>query len=172
MKILQDAITEMQWFLRSIHQGSCGDAVARILSPTAPEVWKLFKYLTIGVLSVVVFYAFLYLFRFFAANAFGVNLEENRFLWNSSAIFFAFVPTNFFTYFTNRKWVFVAGRHESKREFLLFTIAAAASFIVGEVGVYYAIIHTSVSDFYVSLVFIAMTTFFNYGFRKKIVFHE
>jgi putative flippase GtrA len=172
MKMLKEIATESAWLMQSLRQGRSGDAIARVLDPAAPAVWKLAKYLLIGVLSVVVFYAFYLLFRVCVEMGMGMNFQENRFLWNTLAIFFAFVPTNFFTYLTNRKWVFVTGKHETSREFFLFTVAAAASFLVGEIGVWWIVRSYSVNDFYLTLSFIAVTTLFNYAFRKNIVFHE
>ncbi len=172
MKILREILTESHWLVQCLRQGRSGDAVARVLDPTAPTVWKIAKYLLIGSLSVVVFYLFYGLFRVCVEVGMGIKFHENRLLWNTLAIFFAFVPTNFFTYLTNRKWVFVAGKHDTSREFFLFTTAAAASFLVGEIGVWWIMRSYAVNDFFVTLSFIAMTTLFNYGFRKNFVFHE
>jgi putative flippase GtrA len=172
MKILKEILTESTWLLQSLQQGCSRDAIARVLDPAAPSVWKMAKYLLIGSLSVVVFYAFYGLFRLCVEMVLGIKFHDDRFFWNTLANFFAFVPTNFFTYLTNRKWVFVAGRHETSREFFLFTIVAAASFLVSTVGVWWIVRSYAVNDFMLTLSFISLTTLFNYAFRKNIVFHE
>lgn len=172
MKMLKHCLTEANWFLRALRQGRGHEAMTRVLDPGAPEIWKLAKYLVIGVLSVVVFYAFYGLFRLCVEIGMGIPFQENRFLWNTAGIFFAFIPTNLFTYVTNRKWVFVTGKHETSREFTLFTIAAAASFVVGEIGIWWLVKSHAINDLVLTLSFIGVTTLFNYAFRKNIVFHE
>lgn len=172
MKMLKESLTEASWFFRALSQGRRGEAMTRVLDPAAPEVWKIAKYLVIGSLSVVVFYAFYGLFRLCIESGMDIQFKDNRFLWNTAGLLFAFIPTNFFTYFTNKKWVFVSGKHGTSREFTLFTIAAAASFVVGEIGVWWLVQSHAINDFVLTLSFIGVTTLFNYAFRKNIVFHE
>jgi putative flippase GtrA len=85
-------------------------------------------------------------------------------------IAFSFVPTNYFTYVTNKKWVFVSGKHDAKKEFMLFTLAAAMSFVVCQLGAYWLIQDGRLNDFLVSLSVIVISTFVNFVFRKCVVF--
>ncbi|BCU76926.1 GtrA family protein [Luteolibacter sp. LG18] len=146
-------------------------ALATILSPEARGSWQFTKYLAIGGTSVVVFFAVCAVFRW-AAVALGASYGSQRLLWNLVEITVGFIPTNAFTYETNRRWVFVAGRHAPRKEFVLFTAAAAASFVAGQTAAWYLITYSHVNDFLVKLGVIVVSTLINYAFRKFVVFHS
>jgi putative flippase GtrA len=145
-------------------------AVAEVMRPDAPASWQLLKYLVIGGLSVVVFMLSCALFRLLAVHGLGASYAEHRILWNLMEIGVGFVPTNAFTYATNRRWVFVAGRHEQKKEFFLFTAAALISLAVAEGSAYAFMTKTPVGDFAIKLAVIAICTAVNFTFRKLVVF--
>jgi putative flippase GtrA len=147
-----------------------GRAVAEVLRPEAGGSWQFIKYLMIGGLSVFVFMGSCALFRLLALHGLGASYEEHRVFWNLCEIAAGFIPTNAFTYETNRRWVFVAGRHEPRKEFVLFTTAALISLVAGEWCAYAVMTQTDVSDFLVKIVVIAMTTLVNFTFRKLVVF--
>jgi putative flippase GtrA len=110
------------------------------------------------------------LFRWLVIHLLGASYESHRLLWNLLEITFGFIPTNAFTYATNRRWVFVAGKHAPRKEFVLFTAAAAASFAAGQWAAWYLIMFSSVSDFLVKLGVIVISTLVNFVFRKLVVF--
>jgi putative flippase GtrA len=147
-------------------------ALGEVLRPDAPGSWQLMKYLLIGGLSVVVFISSCALFRLMAVYGIGASYEEHRVFWNLLEIAAGFIPTNAFTYATNRRWVFVAGRHQQRKEFFLFTAAAFISLVVAEGSAYAFMTHTTVGDFLVKLAVIAICTFVNFTFRKLVVFHN
>lgn len=171
MKLVRDMIDEAFWLLREWRAGRGREAVAVAMDPAAPPSWQIFKYLLIGGLSVFVFYGAYGLFRVAVEKALGFPFEDHRFAWNTAAIVVAFIPTNWFTYTTNRRWVFRSGKHAPAKEFFLFTLAAALSFLVGEIGAWWVIHHDLANDFVVTLSFIALSTIANFAFRKAIVFH-
>jgi putative flippase GtrA len=92
-------------------------------------------------------------------------------LWNLLGILVAFIPTNSFTYQTNRRWVFVAGKHSQKREFLLFTSGAAVTFVVCQLLAGFLINYTFIADYFILLIVIFASTLSNYIFRKCVVFN-
>jgi putative flippase GtrA len=146
-------------------------ALAAVLRPDAPGSWQFLKYLIIGGLSVFVFMGSCALFRLVAIHGMGASYEEHRIWWNMLEIAAGFIPTNAFTYETNRRWVFVAGKHEKKKEFVLFTVAALMSLVAGEWCAYAVMTQSpGVGDFLVKIAVIAMTTLVNFSFRKLVVF--
>ena len=145
-------------------------AFSEILRPEAPGTWQFTKYLLIGGLSVFVFLGSCALFRWAAIHLLGASYESGRLFWNLCEITAGFVPTNAFTYSTNRRWVFVAGKHAPRKEFVLFTAAAAISFAAGQLAAWYLITHSPVSDLLVKLGVIVISTLVNFVFRKLVVF--
>lgn len=146
-------------------------ALATVMKPDARGSWQFTKYLAIGGTSVFVFFAACGLFRWIATRL-GASYGDHRLLWNLVEIAVGFIPTNAFTYETNRRWVFVAGRHAPRKEFALFTAAAAASFIAGQGAAWYLITYSHANDFWVKLGVIAVSTLANFVFRKLVVFHS
>jgi putative flippase GtrA len=145
-------------------------ALAEVMRPDAAGVWQLSKYLVIGGFSVVVFMLSCALFRVIAIHGLGASYTEQRIFWNLLEIGVGFVPTNAFTYATNRRWVFVAGRHDPRKEFVLFTSAAFLSLVAAEWSAYAFMTHTPIGDFMVKLAVIAICTAVNFTFRKMVVF--
>ena len=148
-----------------------GRAIREVMRPDASPSWQFTKYLLIGGSSVFVFYAAYGLFRLLVELGMPGAFTEQRMLWNLLGIFVAFVPTNSFTYHTNRRWVFVDGKHSPKKEFVLFTAGAALSFVVSQLVAGALIQFTVVNDFIVTLSVIAVSTLVNFLFRKFCVFH-
>lgn len=147
-------------------------ALSEVMRPDAGGTWQLMKYLLIGGLSVFVFIGSCALFRILAVYGLGASYEEHRVFWNLLEIGVGFIPTNAFTYATNRRWVFVAGRHHPKKEFFLFTAAAFLSLVVAEGSAYAFMTQTAIGDFLVKLAVIAICTLVNFTFRKLVVFHR
>ncbi|MFY7817493.1 MAG: GtrA family protein [Akkermansiaceae bacterium] len=145
-------------------------ALAEVMQPDVSCFWQLLKYLVIGGLSVVVFMFSCSLFRILAIHGLGASYTEKRIWWNLLEIGIGFIPTNAFTYATNRRWVFVAGRHDPRKEFFLFTAAAFLSLVVAECSAYAFMTHTPIGDFMVKLAVIAICTLVNFTFRKMVVF--
>jgi putative flippase GtrA len=161
---------DVQMFFRDIRIQGFQITVAKMLSPQACGIWQLIKYLAIGGFSVVVFMLSCSLFRFFAIHVLGAAYAEQRIWWNLLEIGVGFVPTNAFTYATNRRWVFVAGKHDPRKEFFLFTAAAFLSLLVAECSAYAFMTHTPIGDFMVKFAVIAICTVVNFTFRKMVVF--
>lgn len=165
-----NALVDLQDLFRDIQKRGVSPALANVLRPDAEGSWQFTKYLVIGVSSLVVFYGAMGIFRY------GVQLwnpdafTTYRLACNLFGITFSFIPTNYFTYVTNRKWVFVAGKHDAKKEFALFTLAAALSFVFCQLGAWWLIKDGRLNDFFVSLSVIVISTFVNFIFRKCIVF--
>lgn len=145
-------------------------ALAEILRPDAPGTWQINKYLLIGVSSILVFYASYGIFRLASESLFPGIFATHRLAMNLAAIFIAFVPTNWFTYSTNRRWVFIGGRHAQKKEFMLFTLAAVASFVASQFLVAALVLKTQLGDFVITLAVIVLSTLVNFLFRKFVVF--
>lgn len=146
-------------------------ALSEVMRPDAPGTWQLIKYLVIGVMSVVIFMAVCALFRLLAINVLGASYTDHRVFWNLLEIAVGFVPTNAFTYATNRRWVFVAGRHHQRKEFILFSTAALFSIIAAEMCAYYFMTQSSWGDFLIKIAVIVISTVVNFTFRKLVVFH-
>jgi putative flippase GtrA len=147
-----------------------GAAIAKVAAPTASASWQFTKYLVIGGSSVVVFYLSYGLFRFLVEQFQPRAFTEARLLWNMIAIAVAFIPTNFFTYNTNCRWVFVRGKHSAHKEFWLFTAAAAFSLVAGQWLAWFFISFTLVNDLMVTMGVIILSTLVNFLFRKLVVF--
>jgi putative flippase GtrA len=146
-------------------------ALAEILRPDAPGTWQINKYLLIGVSSIVVFYATYGIFRLASECLLPEVFATHRLAMNLAAIFIAFVPTNWFTYSTNRRWVFTGRRHAQSKEFTLFTLAAACSFLASQFLVAVLVLKSPLNDFVITLLVIVLSTAVNFAFRKFVVFH-
>ena len=147
-------------------------AWSEILHPTAPGTWQLSKYVFIGASSVLVFYGSYGLFRLLVEGTWPGVFISRRLEMNMAAIFVAFVPTNWFTYSTNRRWIFTGGRHAQKKEFTLFTLAAASSFLASQFLVAALVLKSPLSDLIITLLVIVASTTVNFAFRKYVVFHS
>ena len=147
-------------------------SLAEIRHPDVEGSWQFTKYLIIGATSVLVFYAAYGAFRVIAELCLDHPFSRNRLLWNMLGIFVAFVPTNYFTYATNRRWVFVDGRHGKNKEFFLFTLAAALSLVGSQLLVWVLIRDGRLNDFFITLMVIVISTLINFVFRKFVVFHS
>ncbi len=146
-------------------------ALGEALRPDAPGTWQVTKYLVIGVASVFVFYASYGAFRLLAEATYPGSFTTHRLIMNMAGIFVAFVPTNWFTYSTNRRWVFTGGRHARRKEFTLFTVVAASSFVASQFLVAALVLKTPLGDFTITLSVIVLSTLINFLFRKFVVFH-
>jgi putative flippase GtrA len=166
-----DAMRDAAALWSDVRRRGLKDAFSEVLRPDAPGTWQFTKYLAIGGLSVPVFLLSCGLFRWVACHLFGASYENHRLFWNLLENAFGFIPTNAFTYSTNKRWVFLPGKHESAKEFVLFTVAAAVSLTVGQIGAWYLITYCSVSDLLVKLGVIVVSTLANFVFRKLVVFH-
>jgi putative flippase GtrA len=165
-------LRDLQELVRDIRQQGFQKALAEVMRPDAPGTWQLIKYLVIGVMSVVIFMGVCALFRLLAIHVLGASYSTHRAFWNLLEIAVGFIPTNAFTYATNRRWVFVAGKHHSQKEFFLFTAAALLSVIAAELCAYVFITHSSIGDFLIKIAVIVVSTVVNFTFRKMIVFHR
>jgi len=141
-----------------------------VLQTSTNPSWQLTKYLIIGALSVVVFYASYGLFRIVAESLNPGVFVTRRLPSNLLAICFAFIPTNFFTYYANRTWVFIDGRYVRRVEFILFTTGAILSLVLCQILAAALISLTPINDFLVTLSVIAASTLANFLFRKFYVF--
>jgi putative flippase GtrA len=163
---------DLQEFRQRLKESGWRSALRWVSCPHAPASWQSLKYLFIGGLSVVVFYAAYGAFRYLSGKIIPGVFTDHRILCNMLGIMFAFIPTNLFTYHTNRMWVFVSGKHEKQKEFLLFTSAAAISLGASQLLVFLLIMYTKINDFAISLGVIVLSTFVNYFVRKFLVFHR
>jgi len=164
-----DALRDTAALLADAKERGWRGALSNILRPDAPGTWQFTKYLFIGGSSVIVFFAGCALFRWIA-TACGASYVDHRLPWRLAEIAFGFIPTNAFTYETNRRWVFVAGKHAPRKEFALFTAAAIVSLIPGELTAAYLIAYSPATDFLVKLGVILVSTLVNFVFRKIVVF--
>jgi putative flippase GtrA len=145
-------------------------AVRCICRPDASPSWQFTKYLIIGGTAVLIFYGAYGVFRILVELLSPGAFTHQRMLWNLLAIFFAFIPTNSFTYHTNRRWVFVDGKHSQQKEFILFTSGAALSLVSCQLVTVLLIRYSSVNDLMVTLSVIVISTVVNFLFRKFCVF--
>ena len=163
-------LRDLQGLLADMRLHGIKKSVAAVMRPDAPGSWQLLKYLVIGGLSVFVFIGVCALFRLLAIHGFRASYDNHRVFWNLLEITVGFIPTNAFTYATNRRWVFVAGKHHPRKEFLLFTAAALLSIFASEIVAYFFITHSSIGDFLIKIAVIVVSTVVNFTFRKMIVF--
>lgn len=163
-------VRDLMGFCADVRSRGWRVALGEVMRPDAAGAWQLVKYLVIGGLSVVVFMISCALFRLVAVHGLGASYGEHRIFWNMLEIAVGFVPTNAFTYATNRRWVFVAGRHDQRKEFILFTTAAFLSLMVAEWSAYAFMTQTAIGDLMVKLAVIAICTAVNFTFRKMVVF--
>jgi len=170
-EISRQVISDFHAFRLRVQERGWIAALEEISSPDTKGSWQVIKYLIIGFLSIFVFYASYGFFRACVEIAQPGAFIRDRLLWNMLGILAAFIPTNFFTYRTNKRWVFKGGRHEQEKEFFLFTLVAASSFTVCQVAVWLLIQYSPVNDFLVTLCVIALSTLINYLFRKFVIFH-
>jgi len=91
-------------------------SVEEIGRPDVAGGWQLTKYLLIGALSVFIFYAAYGTFRIAIELLVEGAFAQHRLLWNMLGICVAFIPTNYFTCLTNKRWFFAAGRHERQKK--------------------------------------------------------
>jgi putative flippase GtrA len=147
-------------------------SLEEIVRPDVAGAWQLTKYLLIGGLSVFIFYAAYGVFRASVEWLSEGSFTRSRLIWNMFGICVAFIPTNYFTYWTNKRWVFVGGRHERQKEFFLFTLGAALSFLVSQGVVFLLIQDGRLNDFVITLSVIVCSTLTNFFFRKFLVFHN
>jgi putative flippase GtrA len=145
-------------------------ALGHISRPDAGPSWQFTKYISIGSAAVLIFYLSYGFFRFMAELLSPGSFSNQRLYWNLLAIFFAFIPTNSFTYHTNRRWVFVDGKHSQQKEFILFTSGAALSLVSCQLVTVLLIRYSSVNDLMVTLSVIVISTVVNFLFRKFCVF--
>ena len=164
-------LRDLHGFVSDMRARGWRSALAAVMRPDAPGSWQLIKYLVIGVLSVVIFMTVCALFRLLAVQVFGASYADHRVFWNLVEIAVGFVPTNAFTYATNRRWVFVAGRHHPRKEFILFSTAALLSIFAAEMCAYYFMTQSSWGDFLIKIAVIVISTVVNFTFRKLVVFH-
>lgn len=164
-------LRDLQGFFTDMRERGWRSALAVVMRPDAPGSWQLMKYLIIGGLSVVIFMAVCALFRLLAIHALGASYTDHRVFWNLLEIAVGFVPTNAFTYATNRRWVFVTGRHHPRKEFILFSTAALLSILAAEMCAYYFMTQSSWGDFLIKIAVIVVSTAVNFTFRKLVVFH-
>lgn len=84
----------------------------------------------------------------------------------------AFVFSNGVAYYTNVKWVFVQGRHEPIREFLIFSGVSCLSFTAGLLLVPFLIAGFSTHTWMAQGAFVVTSAVVNYVSRKVFVFQR
>jgi len=146
-------------------------ALREVIRPDSSASWQFTKYLIIGFTAVLIFYATYGMFRLLVEIILPGSFTNQRLSWNLLSIFLAFLPTNLFTYHTNRRWVFLDGKYSQRKEFILFTTGAAISFFICQFVVFGLIHYTIVNDFVVTFSVILVSTGINFLFRKFFVFH-
>ncbi|MBX3741155.1 MAG: GtrA family protein [Akkermansiaceae bacterium] len=161
---------EIRAILRLGHKQSWKAAALHLASTEAAPVWQFAKYLAIGVLSVPVFLSGCWLFRASVVWLDPQAYPQNRPAWLLLEITMGFLTANAFTYETNRRWVFKAGRHSRAREFTLFTVSAALCFAVAQTAAFLLISYSSTPDLVVKMTVIILSTLVNFISRKTIVF--
>ncbi len=100
-----------------------------------PPLWaQFFKYGICGILSLIILVLVVQGIEFFFPQFLNKEtLGQSQFQTNLTiALFCAFVPSNFFAFFSNRMFVFTPGRHTFFIEISYFTLISAISFTGGE----------------------------------------
>jgi putative flippase GtrA len=147
-------------------------ATREVLQPNSSKSWQFTKYMIIGLTTVLVFYVSYETFRVISDSLIPNGFQQDRLLFNLVGITFAFIPSNFYAYHTNRRLVFTACKNESRKEFALFTAGAALTFIACQFTAGLLIQFTAINDFIVTLTVISVSTIVNYFFRKFYVFDD
>jgi len=84
----------------------------------------------------------------------------------------AFAFSNFAAYYTNVKWVFVQGRHEPRKEFIIFSVVSGASFSTGLLIVPFLIKGFGAHTWFAQVSFVVTSALFNYVSRRYLVFRR
>ena len=81
----------------------------------------------------------------------------------------AFIPSSLFSYYTNRAFVFTPGKHGFPKEFSLFMLTSAISFIGGELGKQ-GMTAMGYPNFIAAISFAISSVLINFVARKLFVF--
>jgi len=136
-----------------------------------PPLWaQFFKYGICGILSLIITIAIVLFVEFQWPHYLDENVPTStRQLHMSIVLVCAFIPSNFFAYFTNRFFVFTPGRHSIMLEAIIFTIISACSFAGGELGKR-LMIELGYSNIVATLSFAVSSALVNFIARKFIIF--
>jgi len=83
-----------------------------------------------------------------------------------------FLVSDVIAYVTNVLWVFQGGRHDRKKEFILFTAVAAVGFVAGLAVGTWDILHGSGSSWQASIFLVVTSTLVNFVTRKLFIFRS
>ena len=141
------------------------------LSRDTPVAVQFVKFGICGVASLGTFVSIAYLLAFLFQDFISPSLPPGtRALHLNILHLGAFIPANLVAYATNRTFVFTPGRHRIHNEFLLFTVIAIASYLVGLSAPEVLIRWLAVPNWIASAGFILASGLFNFVTRKFLVF--
>lgn len=131
---------------------------------------QCFRYGCCGFLSLMVFLGVLVALEMTAPTYLSDDLPTATRQANLRiALLAAFVPANLVAYFLNRIFVFTPGRHGYGKEFGMFMLVSAISFLGGELGKAW-IVEMGLSSLVASGAFAVSSALVNFGARKFVVF--
>lgn len=133
---------------------------------------QLIKYSIFGSFSAIAFYGTLFLLRLSFPSFIDEGLEQNVLSYHVN-IFnaLAFIPSCLVAYYTNRRFVFNTGRHTISKEFTLFMIVTALSFVAGVVGSRIVVEQFNLPGIAGSLGFGISSALINFLCRKFLIFN-
>ena len=144
-----------------------------LLSRQAPFLIQFGKYGACGVLSVLVFFAVVALGQALFPAPFSEDLPQLTRAINLIPLHLvAFIPSNFAAYFLNRLLVFTPGRHDFKKEMILFTIISFVSFALGELITFFVVSQGDAKNLVAHFSFIIGSALINFACRKFFVFEK
>ena len=153
------------------------DIISDLKLREGSPVWaQFFKYGVFGVLSAGIMITVTISIQWLAPTFLDLNtLGNTRFsLHLMTAHALGFIPCNFFTYYTNRAFVFSPSKHRKRTEFSWFTGLSLLSFGLGELGVYW--VRLGYSDggdsavMIATILFILIATAVNFITRRLFIF--
>ena len=137
-------------------------------------LWAQFtKYILLGFSALFIFIGTFMLVEFVWPEFLDRSLmKHSTHQWHMSIVLaLAFIPSNLFSYFTNRSLVFTPGKHSLSREFTLFMLISLISFVGGELGKRW-IIEMGLPNIVAAISFAVSSAMINFVARKIIVFEN
>ena len=136
-----------------------------------PDTWLQFlTYSIFGAIATSILFLVYVTFEIFAPGYISSDLPTQERQTNLRVVMFiAFIPSNLFSYFTNRMFVFTPGRHSRAMELLIFTSISAISFTGGEIGKTYMVL-LGHPNWLAAFMFALCSALVNFATRKFLIF--
>ena len=143
---------------------------AQLKTSEGPLWAQIFKFGICGLIGLAVFMVCYFLFELSAPQYLSEEqATDDRQKHLLIAMLICSVPSNIVAFYLNRMIVFQPGRYGFIKEFTIFMLVAVISFLVGEVGKYYAV-NQGYNNLSAVLVFAIGSAAANFVARRFFVF--